>query len=245
MLSAISLLFWMSSCKSKEQTANDPATQDWAGTYVGVVPCADCPGIRVQISLSDNTYKMDRKYLERNDDGEKFEGTFQWNSGKNKITLNNLNEKEYPVHFKVDKNALIQLDLEGDEITGESAQYQKLTKVDASLVDIYWKLTEIMGDPVTDNPEKTKIAHITFKIEDDRVSGNTGCNSFSGTYQLKPDNHISFSNMISTRAMCFDNMDTEDKMHKVFQLTDSYKLEGNTLTLYKSDKTLIARFEKE
>jgi heat shock protein HslJ len=188
---------------------------------------------------------MNRKYLEREATGEDFEGTFQWSANKDKITLDNLNAQELPVHFKVAEDALIQLDLEGNEITGELAQYQKLTKVDANLVDIYWKLTEIMGSPVVAKPEKTKAAHITFSIEDDRVFGNTGCNSFSGTYQLKPANGLTFSSMISTRVMCLDDMDTENKMNKAFGLVDSFILVGISLTLFLSDKTLLDRFVKD
>ena len=39
---------------------------DWAGTYEGTLPCADCPGIKTTITLKDdNTYTISEEYLER------------------------------------------------------------------------------------------------------------------------------------------------------------------------------------
>src|SRR6185295_4691458 len=39
--------------------------------------------------------------------------------------------------------------------------------------------------------------------EDGRASGSTGCNSYSGTYQVRGDN-ISFGRLISTKRACLD-----------------------------------------
>ena len=33
---------------------NSRNSLDWQGTYVGTVPCADCPGIRMRIELKDD-----------------------------------------------------------------------------------------------------------------------------------------------------------------------------------------------
>ena len=46
--------------------------------------------------------------------------------------------------------------------------------------------------------------------EDDRASGSTGCNSYSGTYQVRGDN-ISFGRLVSTRRACLDQNANEQE----------------------------------
>ena len=51
--------------------AADPAhssrnSLDWAGTYEGVLPCADCPGIRTRLTLNrDESYELSTLTLDR------------------------------------------------------------------------------------------------------------------------------------------------------------------------------------
>lgn len=52
-------------------TVADPAhtaenSLDWNGTYQGILPCADCPGIKTTLTLNlDKTYSLEESYLER------------------------------------------------------------------------------------------------------------------------------------------------------------------------------------
>jgi heat shock protein HslJ len=254
-LTIMSLIYGINSCKSREKVKssqskvhtehNSKNALEWEGSYMGIIPCADCPGIQIQITLlSDNTYKMRMKYEDKETSGNNYEGTFQWNSTGNAITLNNLDKNEISIYYQIGENILIQLDTEGNIITGEGEQNYVLVKVDTNLLDKRWKLVGIFGRPVPE-PKTSKYAHITFQLEDSRVYGNTSCNSFSGSYQLKTDNRLSFGEMISTRVMCFNNMDTETKMNEVFRLTDSYVLSGDTLILNKVNKEPIALFKAE
>jgi uncharacterized lipoprotein NlpE involved in copper resistance len=99
---------------------------DWKGTYSGVIPCADCDGIRVQITLNDNTYQMSYQYLGTKEaTPEQFSGKFAWDESSNIVTLDH---KEIPPYYRVDENKLIQLDMEGNEITGELAEMYVLIK---------------------------------------------------------------------------------------------------------------------
>jgi heat shock protein HslJ len=253
MVCAISLMS-ASACKPKEQANNagsdavyhDDSSKkslDLEGAYMGIIPCANCPGIFVRITFSGNTYKMDYQYQEPDADKETFEGTFQWDAEKNVITLGNLDKSSFPVYYKSGKNSIIQLDIDGREITGESEENYVLVKVDTNLTGKRWKLTEIMGNPVTET-EGTKPAYITFNIEDDKVYGNSGCNSFSGTYRLKPENKLTFSTMISTRMMCID-MEIENKMNKIFPAIDNYVINGNKLSLNGIEANPLACFIAE
>ncbi len=143
-LSIACLLFGLDACKSKnkEQADSNVDAQvaavhnsmnslDWAGTYSGVIPCADCSGIEVQITLTvDNTFEMTQKYQDEDNEAIVSSGTFQWNDGGNIIILDGLDKEAYPTQYLVGENTLTQLDLEGNEITGDLAQNYVLTKVE-------------------------------------------------------------------------------------------------------------------
>ena len=61
---------------------------DWAGAYEGVLPCADCPGIRTRLTLKpDGRYELSTQYLDRQPAPSLETGRFFWNAGGNAITL--------------------------------------------------------------------------------------------------------------------------------------------------------------
>jgi len=113
--------------------------------------------------------------------------------------------------------------------------------VDLNLTEKYWRLTELYGEPVT-TPEGAKEAHMILKNEDNRVTGTSGCNTFSGMFTLKPFNRITFSRSISTMMMC-PNMEMETKLYKVLEAADSYIIKDDVLILNKGRMAPLARFE--
>jgi uncharacterized lipoprotein NlpE involved in copper resistance len=138
---AIGLMILTNACKPKEQvnaadsnavgsvSDNSKKLSNWEGVYSGTIPCADCPGISVSITLlSGNTYKMEYLYQEKEANKETFDGTFQWNEEGNVITLGNLDKNAFPVYYKVGENSITQLDMEGNEITGDLAENYVLAK---------------------------------------------------------------------------------------------------------------------
>ncbi len=107
---------------------NSENSLDWAGTYKGVTPCADCEGIETELVLNqDLTYVMKTKYLGKGD-GKVFEenGSFVWDKNGGSISLQG--GKGGPSQYKVGENQLIQLDMEGKVITGDLAEKYVLTK---------------------------------------------------------------------------------------------------------------------
>jgi uncharacterized lipoprotein NlpE involved in copper resistance len=102
---------------------------DWTGTYQGVLPCADCPGIETTITLFDNnTFILQMKYLGE-DPNKVFEqmGRFKWNSKGSAIQLH-LDPKTTN-HYKVGENYLQQLDIEGNIIQGGLSEHYILEKI--------------------------------------------------------------------------------------------------------------------
>lgn len=251
MLGIVVLMIGMVACKPSSDTTNKESVTnsvadthnsgnslDWNGVYSGILPCADCSGIQMSLDLSqDGTYTFKRQYLGKEENSFESTGKFEWSDNGNAITFG---EGEDKMMFAVGENMLTMLDREGKKITGELAGNYMLTKVDEGLVEKYWKLTELFGESVV-TPENGKEAHMILSVDGNRVHGNSGCNTFSGTYELKPGNRIAFSKMASTMMMCI-NMDTETKMHQVFETADNYVLNGDSLVLNKARMAPLARF---
>jgi heat shock protein HslJ len=240
----------MVSCKSRQKDTksvdktlitpadNSRTAVDWNGLYSGFLPCADCSGIQFSLELSeDETFKLRLVYADKDNSSYDSSGKITWSKDGNCITIGEGNNK---MQFLVGGNMLLALDQEGRKITGELAKNYILVKVDLNLVEKYWKLTELSGEPVV-TPKGGKEAHIILKKEGCGVSGSGGCNSLSGVYTLKPNNGISFSQMASTTMMCL-NMDTETKLKQALETVDSYMLDGDVLIL-KAGAESRARFE--
>ena len=107
---------------------NSMNSLDWQGTYKGVVPCADCEGIETIITLgSDLSYTLTLNYKGKKD-AKPFEkkGSFTWNTAGTTITLGGITDGA--TQYIVGENKLIQLDLQGNRITGENAGKYELVK---------------------------------------------------------------------------------------------------------------------
>lgn len=101
---------------------------DWQGVYKGVLPCADCEGIAVEIILNDDyTYEIKRVYLGKDDKAFKEAGTFKWTEDGGSIVLKE-KVKGSPTLFKVGENYLLHLDQDGEKIEGELAEMYVLRK---------------------------------------------------------------------------------------------------------------------
>jgi len=141
-LSIFCLLFGLNSCKSRNKKQADAAVEvqlatgdnsrtsvDWEGTYFGIVPCADCPGIETRITLNkDETYHVSWKYQDKGDETFENTGKFQWDASGGIITLGSLDKDFYPNQYRVGENCLFQLDKEGNRITGDLAANYILSK---------------------------------------------------------------------------------------------------------------------
>lgn len=107
-----------------EHTAQN--SLDWNGTYEGVLPCADCEGIKTTIVLNlDGTFKYTSEYINKN---HKFdnEGRLMWHDNGSVVHLKG---KDIDSKLKVVENALILLDTEGNEIDGPLKEHYRLNKV--------------------------------------------------------------------------------------------------------------------
>ena len=80
--------------------------------------------------------------------------------------------------------------------------------------------------------------------EDGRASGSTGCNSYSGTYQVRGDN-IFFSRLVSTRRACLDQNanQQEQRFLSTLEAANRFRLSSNRLTILSDRGRNVLNFE--
>jgi uncharacterized lipoprotein NlpE involved in copper resistance len=102
---------------------------DWAGKYKGIIPCADCEGIEIELNLlKDESWTMSQKYLGRTADPVNYHGRFTW-SEKGKIIFLQSGDK-VSWQFRMEENLLFMLDQDGKEMGGDLAESYRLEKVE-------------------------------------------------------------------------------------------------------------------
>lgn len=117
---AIAVALALGGCMPRHEDAAkavpDPAHNsrnalDWAGTYEGVTPCADCPGIRLRLTLhADGRYELQRQYLEREAAPQTVQGRFAWSTDGSTVILDAAGQGQ---QFRVGEGRLLQLNRDG------------------------------------------------------------------------------------------------------------------------------------
>jgi heat shock protein HslJ len=102
-----------------------------------------------------------------------------------------------------------------------------------------WRLVELNGQPVIGEVPLT----LQFAADGQRVSGNGGCNQFSGPYAQNGAS-LRFGPLISTRRACLDPaLNTQETAYfQALESTTRYSIEGGQLLLYRGNQ-VVARFE--
>ncbi|MDN6179745.1 MAG: META domain-containing protein [Halomonas subglaciescola] len=112
---------------------------------------------------------------------------------------------------------------------------------DVALANTYWKLTELANGQV-ETVDNQREAHFVLHTDNQRVAGATGCNQLMGSYALD-DQQIAFQQLGTTMMACQDGADTERAFLTALNQTDTWEIDGNTLTLSNDDAQPIAHFE--
>lgn len=108
---------------------NSMNSLNWAGTYEGITPCADCPGIETRLILrNDESYELTTRYIGKSDSLFKATGSFSWNESGSKIRLDAGNQSRLS-EYLVRENRVVQLNMNGEQVTGDLAESYKLEKI--------------------------------------------------------------------------------------------------------------------
>lgn len=219
---------------------NSRNTLDWKGIYKGTLPCADCSGIETSIELTNsNTFTLHQLYKEKKATSFTEKGKFEWNTSGSHIYCLLPNDT---IQYQVGENQLIQLDREGNKITGPLASNYILKKVTSAgnmavpITNTKWLLKAIENKTITSSSKKELF--LLLQAADNRFSAFMGCNNIAGSFEIKGNNTIAFSQGLSTMMAC-ENMQTETAFNQILPTVTSYKLSGNTLQLFVKEKLVL------
>ena len=129
--------------------------------------------------------------------------------------------------------------------TPESATPESATPESAvgALEQYRWELKAIR-DKAVELVKGGDTPFLSFDKAKGSAGGNTGCNSFGGSYETEGKDKIRISDTISTMRACIEDnrMEVERGFMDGLQTTDRYELEGTSLRLYEGE-TLLLEFE--
>ncbi|MDR2084577.1 MAG: copper resistance protein NlpE N-terminal domain-containing protein [Bacteroidales bacterium] len=239
-LTLLSVVVMLIASCGNNSTHSVKNTVEWTGTYTNILPCADCSGIQTTIELDNNNmYAMTIKYLGKESDTYTYKGSFIWNKKGNQIELNFDEKPSFPNKYIVKENKLIQLDMNGKEITDSNLDYS-LEKV-SNLLNKKWMLKELNGRKIEIDNEFLKQPYFIINSQYN-INGVGICNSFFGSTDIRSGNKIFFSRVASTLMACIDMMDVETEFFNMFSNAVRYSIDNEVLTLYSGNNSNLAEF---
>lgn len=229
---------------SKQQDENpDPAhnsrlSVDWEGVYTGLTTCENCPGTQTVVYINaDNTFRIERKKLEKDNDFVVEVGMFEWDASGNHISAS-LPSGEI-LKFQVGENRLFELDADGKRKSASDESFGILEKNQNELFGKKWYLKQLMGKELTSDQMPMGPAYMVFSFFDNRVYGYNSCNQFFGTFEEMDGFGLKFSRIASSLKACND-MSIEDEFNSVLNTVDSYYVSQDSLQLIKGKMAPMA-----
>jgi len=117
--------------------------------------------------------------------------------------------------------------------------------VDTRINNIVWAVTSFRGKAINDSDFPNGGPLITFNMQDSRINGNDGCNTFMGLATYK-DNSITVGALASTKMACPYNNIANSFYDILASKHLTWRLDSNeTLRLYVNDAEVMALKEKQ
>jgi copper homeostasis protein (lipoprotein) len=232
-------------------TAQQSALSALPATFIGTLPCADCPGIRYQLNLNaDHTFTSRMTYEER-DSSFNESGRWEFSDDGKTVVLQSGRGTTEKFALQV-VEILRKLDSAGNEIDSKfnyelrrASEFAPLdsggTAVKATLENTSWRLTGL-GNSSVGAPSPQREAYFLLDPANHRVSGSGGCNRLAGSYELNGE-QLKFGPMAGTRMACPEGMDTEQAFLQSLERVSKWKITGQSLELFDSDGKVLAKFK--
>jgi heat shock protein HslJ/uncharacterized lipoprotein NlpE involved in copper resistance len=186
---------------------------DWAGVYEGILPCADCPGMKTRLTLDrDGSYELSTRLLERPDEARAVRGRFAWNAGGSAITLDAQGDRR---RFGVGEGRVSLLEPDGAPGTATApnrvlmlvspmaAAPQASAGLEQTLEAHRWTLesaTDGQGRPIEAVSPRQGRAFV-FSFAAGRLHVQGACNQLTGGYQLE-EGRLVVGRMAATMMAC-------------------------------------------
>ena len=219
----------ISSQKAFEDHHTAENSLDWEGTYMGVIPCADCEGIETWLTLNEDlSFTLVRNYLKNEAVlSDTTVGDFEWQ--KNNVKLQENKPNGETLFFSIEENQVRQLTNNAKEVEGELANHYLLKKTGNPIVENKrWQIVEIFGKTVNSKPDTH---YLIFNADENKLEAKANCNIILSPYSITQQYRIKISEGISTMMACEDNLEAE--LIKALHMADNISFTESTLTLNK------------
>ncbi len=232
-----------------DSSAPNPALSRLPATFTGVLPCADCPGIRYQLDLyPDHKFTSRMTYEERH---AKFDDSGHWKvSGNGTIVVLHGSGASTQKFSIPHADTLRRLDPNGNEINSKlnydlkrAAEFTPIGNrkgTRSALENTDWKLMQLGEAPITADSLQRE-ADFSLNPETHRVSGSDECNRLLGRYELN-GRQLKFGQMAGTRMACPKGMNGGTSLMKALGQVTTWKIRGQILNLLDDDGKIVARF---
>lgn len=216
---------------------------DLPAQYVGTLPCADCDGIALWLTLGPRaSYVLQQRAIGVEQDSDYIE-VGRWDiDDQKRLALTPADSDELGASlWAIDDGRLVALDEDGRHI--EPAAEYTLTRrahpVSRGLTETDWF---VVNAP---DAHQGGRAYIRFD-PDNRLVGSTGCNRLSGEYEHE-DAGLSVSGLATTRRACPSFEDTEQSMLEALRQTERARVLANYLLLFgpAGDRSPLAVFQAD
>jgi len=128
--------------EKKDSSHVRPVNMKGLRVYTGTIPCADCPGIEQRLALkgdSSGIYRLTETYKQATDDGDAvLISTGEWKRFQAKtnrgsipvyyLSQGNIKDSSRIIRYQVYNNKIVQMDMEGIEITTPELYTLKLVQ---------------------------------------------------------------------------------------------------------------------
>lgn len=220
---------------------NSQTSISYDGIYRGLLPCADCDGIKTTLYImKDNTFKMVSEYMGKEDNTFTAKGSYTWDPSGSVMTLK---EEDGTISkYKVGEGTLTMLDQDGNTVTGPMARNYILTKGNYSILNKKWNLTELMGKAITSKDTMGKGGFLMLDDKENRYSASVGCNTISGVFTVESFNRLELKDGLSTMMAC-ENNNLEIQLKEALKTADSFQINGDELILIKGRMAPLAKFK--
>jgi heat shock protein HslJ len=230
-------------------------------TFVGRLPCPDCPAIRYELTLAaDSSYAVRKSYEGKGDRVEHEAGS--WGYSSDRILLVLKSSQNLWSWFVVQaSHTLRAVDARGESIDPRApvdlVRRDALELTDAApqpprtgassepvtvpLSGAEWTLTELEGKPVRPVSKDRRRILLAFDDETRTFSGQSGCNDFDGEFTADW-RMLALTPRKSLRA-CRADASTERALNRAIKATRAYRVTGTILELFDERGGRIARFD--
>ncbi len=211
------------------------------GVYWGVMPCADCPGIETRLLLkNDGHYERVLFYQERSEQSLLEQGSYQLEVRGNEHVIRMLSVDSHEFFYWVNQGKLYPIAQDEPLLSDEITTRPPLESI-APISELVWEFVQLGEEKLLLTTEQR--SHFRLKATSNQVVGYTGCNRFTGSYEME-GTELRFLKVMATKRACLGEH-YEAEFQAVLEACRTYHLDTDSKRLHLMDEAggLLGVFE--